>query len=739
VGPDGLSLTVFEQEERTCDGLDNDADGLTDEDLVGALATLQDGVCAGALQVCGGGAGWVEPDYAAIDGYQRAESACDGLDNDCDGLVDEGGLRGDGGPWDQQWVAHCPGTFRMGSEAGAAPPEEQPAHDVHLDGFSLQRAEVSVGLYRRCVAAGDCTEPMAAPECPWGPDEDRSLPASCLTWDQAQRVCRWWGAELPTEAEWEYAARGGGLDREHPWGDEAPDCDRAVFAQGGEQGCGNGGPSVLCSLPAGAPPQGTCDLAGNVAEWVLDCWHPDYTDAPADGSAWTAGCAAGSGVLRGGSWLDDEQRLRAAAREAAELDRAITGAGVRCGQGAERPAWPLVLGAVRQAGPASGNALQVVNLGDAPVDPSPCELRVHPAGSVQMAARVPLGSSELPPSGTWVVCAPELDAAVGPGLCDRTAELPFDGDDTLVLSCGGHTVDVLGRLGEDPGQAWGEGGETRDHTLLRACALANNAGGQPGDSDPYDPFDPAAEWLALGGSPLDDLLGWHCRQAQIERDGDEEDWPADWWHPEANQEPEDGEVDGELRRLGARVVQGQLYVLVEGETKSNRDGLVCYVDTDPDSGQGYVPADLFDSGGDLDGALAAELTFDEQTFAGSVRVDYGFGATGHESSPEDGTGTDRAGWRRFVEAEAPGRVEGWVASRWGGRRMVLSKAPLASLFPGEGAFPASGSLLLFCRLVASNRDRWSQMDLPPQDTPAEVVSRVYSLQRPFNRLTVLPR
>ena len=88
--PDPGPLPGYEFEELSCDGLDNDCDGLTDEDLPIVPAFVQSGVCAGSVQICAGGAGMVEPDYTLIPGYELEETLCDGLDNDCDGLTDEG-------------------------------------------------------------------------------------------------------------------------------------------------------------------------------------------------------------------------------------------------------------------------------------------------------------------------------------------------------------------------------------------------------------------------------------------------------------------------------------------------------------------------------------------------------------------------------------------------------------------------------------------------------------------------
>ncbi len=96
VEPDYGDLADYEAREVTCDGLDNDCDGRTDEDLTPPPAGLGDGVCEGSVKVCAGRGGWVEPDYSTIPGYEAREVSCDGLDNDCDGRVDDPDQDGDG-------------------------------------------------------------------------------------------------------------------------------------------------------------------------------------------------------------------------------------------------------------------------------------------------------------------------------------------------------------------------------------------------------------------------------------------------------------------------------------------------------------------------------------------------------------------------------------------------------------------------------------------------------------------
>jgi formylglycine-generating enzyme required for sulfatase activity len=136
-----------------------------------------------------------------------------------------------------------------------------------------------------------------------------------VSWDDAQAFVAYLGggARLPTEAEWEYAARSGGLDQTYPWGDELATCDRAVMNDGGA-GCDEGHTWAVCSKPAGNSAQGVCDMAGNVFEWVQDDYHGSYNGAPGDGSAWVDEPRGSFRVFRGGSWLSPAGNLRAANR-----------------------------------------------------------------------------------------------------------------------------------------------------------------------------------------------------------------------------------------------------------------------------------------------------------------------------------------------------------------------------------------------------------------------------------------
>jgi formylglycine-generating enzyme required for sulfatase activity len=199
--------------------------------------------------------------------------------------------------------------------------EEQPAHRVRLDAFWIDRTEVTNAQVRRCVQAGACQAPD---RCDPGEGEptyaDPALaqhPAVCVDWAGAAAYCAWAGGRLPTEAEWEYAARGPQGSR-FPWGEswgQAHDqphlnlCDaRCGRIEDRDAGYDDGyaRTAPVGRFPAGASWCGALDLAGNVAEWVGDAYQHDYYRvSPADNPTGPGLAPAGEGrarVRRGGGW-----------------------------------------------------------------------------------------------------------------------------------------------------------------------------------------------------------------------------------------------------------------------------------------------------------------------------------------------------------------------------------------------------------------------------------------------------
>jgi formylglycine-generating enzyme required for sulfatase activity len=208
-----------------------------------------------------------------------------------------------------EWIPIAGGTFTMGREDGAE--NERPPHPVTVPDFEILKSEVTVAQFTPCNEDTTCSSDdylhfmLSAQEegCNYGDPERDNHPMNCIDWYGAVEYCSWAGGRLPTEAEWEYAARSGGLDRPYPWGEEEPSCGRVVKSSNSDTvGCAMGGTEPVCSRPTGDTDQGVCDMLGNVREWVADHYHPDYTGAPTDGSAWTTDDEEADRVMRGASW-----------------------------------------------------------------------------------------------------------------------------------------------------------------------------------------------------------------------------------------------------------------------------------------------------------------------------------------------------------------------------------------------------------------------------------------------------
>ena len=248
------------------------------------------------------------------------------------------------GPAAMDWVVIPAGSFRMGSTEGDD--DEKPVRQVTLSRYALARTETTVNQYRRCVEAGACTEPVA---CAWGPEfrtwggsGKGEHPVNCVDWGQAKSFCAWAGGRLPTEAEWEYGARGA-EGRRFPWGNLGPDSmgvavgnfadasaerlesDLTVIAGYDD---GYAGTSPVGTFPAGRSPFGLDDMSGNVWEWVAD-WHASYDASATDNP--TGPYAGSKRVLRGGSFYDGYvSTLRGASRGHGAPSDAVDTVGFRC-------------------------------------------------------------------------------------------------------------------------------------------------------------------------------------------------------------------------------------------------------------------------------------------------------------------------------------------------------------------------------------------------------------------------
>jgi formylglycine-generating enzyme required for sulfatase activity len=206
-------------------------------------------------------------------------------------------------------VALPAGSFQMGSQVD---PSERPLHHVELAAFAIGKFEVTQGEWTACSAAGGCTYKLA------GAGSDR-LPMMNVSWDDATQYAAWLRSvthkpyRLPSEAEWEYAARAG-TTTFYPWGREMG------AAKANCNGCGGSYdprlPAAIGSYPPN--PWGLHDMLGGVAEWVADCWHKTYDGAPANGMSWE-GRSCGQRVLRGGSWKNPPANLTVSARNFYDL------------------------------------------------------------------------------------------------------------------------------------------------------------------------------------------------------------------------------------------------------------------------------------------------------------------------------------------------------------------------------------------------------------------------------------
>ena len=243
------------------------------------------------------------------------------------------------------------GAFRMGEDpekllaefANAGPGLRSmlltatPAHEVTIPPFLLDRHEVTNGQFQKFVRAS----PKWNPEAVGGnylrhwrggsfPDGESDYPVVFVTWDAAMAYSRWAGKRLPSEAEWEFAARGGQPNPRYPWGDEKPAPDRANFAESGIHH-----PVPVGSYPPN--PYGVYDLAGNVWEFCLDPWKERYPNGPQhqsrSGLRRMQETVSSRRVIRGGSYDGSAFNLRVAARDSHRAGDAAAHVGFRCALG----------------------------------------------------------------------------------------------------------------------------------------------------------------------------------------------------------------------------------------------------------------------------------------------------------------------------------------------------------------------------------------------------------------------
>lgn len=218
------------------------------------------------------------------------------------------------------------GAFLMGGENGAL--SEMPAHRVELDGYYIDTYEVTVAQYRACVQAGGCPAPGTGDFCTYEMPGGDTHPADCLTWNAAQLYCDWAGLRLPTEAQWEKAARGTD-GRTYPWGEGldrskanygidpcpvcAPNLSFEVWQTTFDANDGYLHTAPVGSYGSGVSPYGAYDMAGNAWEYVSDWYDSTYyahsvvrnPPGPEQGA---------KHIMRGGGFDNDRWTVRAANR-----------------------------------------------------------------------------------------------------------------------------------------------------------------------------------------------------------------------------------------------------------------------------------------------------------------------------------------------------------------------------------------------------------------------------------------
>ncbi|MBL8098845.1 MAG: SUMF1/EgtB/PvdO family nonheme iron enzyme [Anaerolineales bacterium] len=206
------------------------------------------------------------------------------------------------------------GKFMMGGLDVYRENDELPPHEVTLNEFWIDQVEVTNGMYNLCVQSGDCRPPAQIRsnrrEEYFGNIEFQDYPVVNVTWYDANTYCQWAGRRLPTEAEWEYAARGSDK-RNYPWGDEPPNEYTANFLNL------VGDTSRVGSYAEGTSPFGVLDMAGNVWEWVSDRYRMDYyAKSPTENPTGPSVDEVFNNmfVIRGGSFQDEELDLRVSNR-----------------------------------------------------------------------------------------------------------------------------------------------------------------------------------------------------------------------------------------------------------------------------------------------------------------------------------------------------------------------------------------------------------------------------------------
>lgn len=221
------------------------------------------------------------------------------------------------------------GEFVMGSDTGEE--DEKPAHSISLEPFYMDVFEITNGLYKACVDSGNCSEPRHENKGGYTVNwfklpKFENHPVVFVDWNQAKDYCEWRGGDLPSEAQWEKAARGSSVDKIYPWGDAAPICQ-----QGAENGakyddddkCNDTGTESVGSYSPNG--YGLYDMAGNAWEWTGNWYdaYPGNTEHDFDfGNTYR--------VVRGGSWNGNASYLEVSERHRFHPNNHLSYISFRC-------------------------------------------------------------------------------------------------------------------------------------------------------------------------------------------------------------------------------------------------------------------------------------------------------------------------------------------------------------------------------------------------------------------------